>query len=497
MTARRPGYATTIPPQTQYKPNHNPNHKHKTRNTQKTPTMPTIIQRLATITKNTEYTNISQHEQHQIKRIILDRMGNAIAAARLNIRQELINHIQSTTITPESTIWGTPGKISHQNAALLNGVISAHLEYSPHNSMIPSTLALAETRKTNGKELLTALAAGYQIEHIINRLLASAVEKRGMHWPAYLSAFPATASSCKLLGLDEKQTANALSLVGCLSPATPFEAFTKGAPSKDIYDGWGSYLGVLAAELGATGIGGPLNLFEGERGLGKMWLDQAPTDELLDYAFEPIKSEETRHGIKAYPSCAAAHPTLTAVEKLLENNTVDINEIKSIDVITYRFGAALSNSSTPDTPISAKINIPFLTAAMLKHGDSDPSYTEPPHLHDPDVIQLAKKTTVKSLPDEDDSVYGRSRFAEITLTMKDGSKKTSTAEKTKWSTPGEASDKELTTKYRTLVANYLSSTQRDTLETKIMSLEQLSDVAEVFELTLPNNIHIHQPPKQA
>ena len=64
---------------------------------------------------------------------------------------------------------------------------------------------------------------------------------------------------------------------------------------------------------------------------------------------------------------------MTAAEKLLENNAIDIREIASIDILTYRFGASLSNSSTPDTPISAKVNIPFLTAAMLKHGDSDPS----------------------------------------------------------------------------------------------------------------------------
>ena len=78
------------------------------------------------------------------------------------------------------------------------------------------------------------------------------------------------------------------------SPATPFEAFTKGAPAKDIYDGWGSYLGVITAELGTIGISGPANLFEGERGLGKMWLDQAPTKEMLEYAFEPMVSEESR-----------------------------------------------------------------------------------------------------------------------------------------------------------------------------------------------------------
>ncbi|MCW4014347.1 MAG: MmgE/PrpD family protein [Candidatus Bathyarchaeota archaeon] len=448
--------------------------------------MPTIIQQLAQTTTNTNIKDITPHEQHQIKRIILDRIATATAAAQLNIHQELITHIQKTSTTQEATIWGTPGKVSHHHAALLNGVISAHLEYSPHNSMIPSLLALAETRKTTGQELLTALSAGYKIERIVNRLLASAVEKRGMHWPAYLSAFPATAASCLLLEHTTEQTANALSLVGCISPATPFEAFTQGTPAKDIYDGWGSYLGVLAAELGATGIGGPINLFEGERGLGKMWLDQAPTEEMIAYAFTPVKSSEVRHGIKAYPSCAAAHPTLTAVENLLETNTVNTEAIQSIEVTTYRFGADLSNSSTPDTPISAKVNIPILTAAMLKHKKIDPSYTEPPHLNDPETHALAKKITVKSLPDENDSVYGRSRFAEITITMKDGSKITSKADKTKWSAPEQASDKELVDKYRTLVADYLSTDQRDMLETKIITLETLTDVSEIVKLTLPH-----------
>jgi 2-methylcitrate dehydratase PrpD len=449
--------------------------------------MPTIIQQLAQITVNTHYTDISLHEQHQIKRVILDRIATAIAAARLNIRKELIEHTQSTTKAQEATIWGTTGKISHHHAALLNGTISAHLEYSPHNSMIPSLLALAETRKTTGPQLLTALSAGYKTEHTVNRLLASAVEKHGMHWPAYLSAFPATAASCRLLEHTTEQTANALSLVGCLCPATPFEAFTKGTPAKDIYDGWGSYLGVLAAELGAIGICGPINLFEGERGLGKIWLDHAPSEEMIQYAFTPVKSTDIRHGIKAYPSCAAAHPTLTAVEKILEANKINTEEIQKIEITTYRFGADLSNSSTPDTPISAKVNIPILTAAMLKHGKIDPSHTEPPHLNDPETISLAKKISVKSLPDENDSVYGRSRFAEITITMKDGSKIKSKADKTKWSTPSQASDKELSKKYQTLVSDYLNPDQRDLLKTKIMTLETLSDVSEIVKLTLPTH----------
>ena len=448
--------------------------------------MLTIIQRLAQITVNTNYASISEHERHQIKRVVLDRMSSALAAARLNIRQELITHIKNTTKNHESTIWGISGKVSHHHAALLNGVISAHLEYSPHNSMIPSLLALAEIRKTTGKELITSLSAGYKVERIVNRLLASAVEKRGMHWPAYLSTFPATAASCRLLGLDIKQTADSMSLVGCISPVTPFEAFTKGTPAKDIYDGWGSYLGVLTAELGELGINGPVNLFEGERGLGKIWLDQTPTDKMIAYAFKPIKSTEVRHGIKAYPSCTAAHPTLTAVEKLLKTNTICIEEIERIEVITYHFGADLSNSSTPDTSISAKVNIPFLTAILLKHGKIDPSYTEPPHLYDPETLALAKKINVTSLLNKNDSLFGRTRFAEITLTMKDGSKIASKSDKIKWSIPHQASDEELTDKYRTLVADYLSTHQRDQLQIKIMTVESLSDVSEIVKLTIPN-----------
>ena len=103
------------------------------------------------------------------------------------------------------------------------------------------------------------------------------------------------------------------------------------------------------------------------------------------------------------------------------------------------------------------------------------------------MIELAGKTHVHYLPDQNDSVvYGRSRFAEITITMKNGSKIHSKADKTKWSAPDEASDMELGQKYRKLIAEYLSPEQRDQLEAKIIALESLSDVSEIVDLTVPH-----------
>jgi len=446
----------------------------------------TFVQKLARRAANIRFNSIPDETRHLMKWAVLDRLGCGLGAKRLGIGEELLELLVGAGGPAESTLWGDGRKVSSPHAALANGAISSHLEFDSHDSMIPAAIALAETRHIEGRDLMVSLVAGYQVGGIVRKLLASDLEKHGLHWPAHLAVFPSTTACSRILGLDADRTADALALVGCLSPVSPFEAFTRGAGIKDFYGGWGNMLGIVAARLGEAGISGPDTLFEGERGLGRIWLGRPPSTEQLEAALLDEGSARPRVHIKPYPGCTATHPALSALELILaEHPDISPDDVSSIEVLTYDFGAALSEASSFDTPISAKTNIPFLVSAMITYGQLLPEHTERPCIEDQGLRKLAMKVEVRPLSDSRRPLYERSRPAIVRIRLRGGVQLEASVEDPKWNTVNPPSDEEVSEKFRRLVGDLLSEDQREELHDTIMDLENVADVREIAELTIP------------
>ena len=383
--------------------------------------MSTVLSRIVDVFDQLKDRELTAAELTELKIAILDRIGCGLGARRIGIGSELSQYLEQTQCDDKASLWGTKVKTSSSNAALINGAISSHLEYDAHDSMIPAVIALAEATNKNGMQVLESMRTGHYIGVIMRKLLASSVEKRGLHWPAYLASLTASAACSQLLELDKEKTGNALGIASSLSPAAPFEAFTKGATVKDLYGGWGNMLGVQSAQLASIGLTGPSTVFEGERGLFKNWLGNNPDSETLDEALDISNNTMVFH-IKQFPSCTAAHPALTAIEKLInENPSLDPESITRVEVDTYRFGADLSNESNPDFPIGAKVNIPFLAASMLIHGELLPEHSEGPWVSDSNVRSLAGRISVTCNQSEDE-LLTRTRSARIVVKLRDGRK---------------------------------------------------------------------------
>jgi 2-methylcitrate dehydratase PrpD len=280
-----------------------------------------------------------------------------------------------------------------------------------------------------------------------------------------------------------KKTSAALSIVGSLNPISPFEGFTQGANVKDLYGGWGNMLGILATDLSSIGFKGPNTIFDGERGLGKIWVDDSILHERAKTAFQIIEDHEMKFRIKPYPCCTAAHPALTALENILTDYpNLNLDKISRVQIDTYDYGASLSNSSKPNTPISAKINIPYLIATMLTFGELRPEYTELPHIDNTHLLRLAKKIKVSSTHDSDGSLYGRRRPAHIIIYLENGLTIENSVNEPKWSLNNPATDKEVVHKFNSLVGNFLSREKQEKLVNIIFRIEEMSDITKIVQL---------------
>jgi len=440
----------------------------------------TVLSRLIEAIWGLENRPITAHEENELKNAILDRVGCGLGARRLGVAQEILAYLEENRCPGASTEWGTDRKTQAHLAALVNGASSSHLEYDSHDSMIPAAIALGEERGASGETLLRSLKAGYYAGVILRRLLAPGIEKRGLHWPAYIAASVSSVVCSGILGLSAEEAAGAMSVAAVLSPAAPFEAFTRGASVKDLYGGWGNMLGVQAAQLSKLGLAGPGTLFEGDRGLFRNWLEGSPSEEALEAALDVEEVEMSFH-IKPFPSCTSAHPALSALERLIaENPSLDPDNIEAVEVETYRFGADLSDESDPGTSIGAKVNIPFLLASMLVHGRLLPEHSEEPWIKDARVRSLAGRIIVTRESGADE-LLARRRSARVLVNLKDGGRLEAGGDAPRWTNP-RATDAEVREKFRENVGDFYSEDRVARIETVVEGLEGLGDIREFTEL---------------
>ncbi len=218
---------------------------------------------------------------------------------------------------------------------LILGVLGSHLEYSGSDSAVVPAFVLGEVYNRSGMDVIGAMVAARDTGGAITKLFASEYEAHKLHWPAQTVAYSTTASACKISRADVVRTAAALSLAGCLTPVAPFEAFIQGAGVKNFYGGWGLMLGLLAEQWSSVGCGGPMNLIEGNRGLGQTWLHRAITTEEVNAAlpFEPSAGTTEEH-FKYFATNLSAQSTLTALEDLmLANPSIEVDQIEKIEVL--------------------------------------------------------------------------------------------------------------------------------------------------------------------
>ena len=180
---------------------------------------------------------------------------------------------------------------------------------TPGALVVPAALTIAASLGRKGTALAEAIAVGYDaMVRLGSGLGGPAILYRGI-WPTYLAApFAVAAVASRLLGLDEKQTANALAI------ALGFSSPSVGRPSGPSTSHWlaignAARSGVTAALSAQSGFTGHLRIFEGEFFTSIYGLSPNQAALLDD---RPVLSE-----VSFKPWCAAKQ-TMAATQALKE-----------------------------------------------------------------------------------------------------------------------------------------------------------------------------------
>jgi 2-methylcitrate dehydratase len=365
----------------------------------------TQAEQLAAFVISMTYEDLSEEARHQLKIHILDALGCAFGALEGPPIKMLRTQLEDFGGNPLVTLIGG-GKTAPDRAAFYNSALVRYLDYNDSyiakketchpSDNLGAVLAASEYARGNGKQFLTALALAYQVQCRLSDV--APVRAKGFDHTTQ-GAYAVAAGVARALGLDQNGVANAVAISGTAYNAlrvtrTGSLSNWKGLAYPDTAFG-----ATHAAFLAMRGITGPLEVFEGNKGL----MDAITGHFELDWSRENLEAVR-RTSVKKYNAEFHSQSALEGVLELRAAHHVRPEEIEGIRIdifdVAYHIigGGEEGDKQRVRTKEEADHSLPYMVAVALLDGDVSPAQYAPERIVREDVQNLLRKVTIQ--PDE-------------------------------------------------------------------------------------------------
>jgi len=379
----------------------------------------TIAEQLALEAKELNFEELPSEVNDQAKRSLLDSLAIAFGGYLSEPSRIIQNVIRELNGPAESTIFGTGLKTSCLYATLANGTMVHYFDYMDagfltkeatvimghHGELIAPILAVGERQHSGGEEIITTIVLAYELSNKLFDSLGGRthgiLSKRG--WTTETVGPPCIMAllAGRLLGLDTEQMANALGIAGCFN-LEPGILFTPRM-TKNLRTPYGAYGGILAAFLAQKGFTGPLDVFEGPRGIAQV---VAGGEMDLEKLRQPRKDWTILYTwIKNFAADGNMQGLLEATVNLVKEHDIKADDVAEIRVKTlshiYRREANSPERQVPNNKYTADHSCRYVTAIAIMDRAVGPEQFSDEKLRDPQVRQLINKIVVEPDPELD------------------------------------------------------------------------------------------------
>ena len=357
-----------------------------------------------------KYDDLPQRTREVARIALLDTLGAGLYGFNTPWTQKLLSWVQRGGQGNEARTWNAgTATLRSADAALVNGVAVHAFELDDyHNAklhcgaaVIPAALAVAERLDSNGRDLLTAIIAGYEV--MIRSSLAlnpSAARLRGWHLTGVVGPFGAAAACAVLLKLNAEETAWALGLAG--TQGAGLWAFNAdGSMSKRLHPGKAAHSGVLAAELAQLGFSGPTSIYEFEDGgVLKAFSDHA--DKALLTRDLGCVYHIDNNSTKPYCCCGSTHAYIDAALALRKKLGAPWDTSRKVRVGTCKVvDVQCGFDYVPGSVLNAQMSLRYAVAVALLEGAALPAQFTDDKLCDPLIIAVAAAIELVADPELD------------------------------------------------------------------------------------------------
>lgn len=453
--------------------------------------MSDITRALAVHATSLEYDQFPASVIHKTKQLVLDLVGVALrAAVDADSTPALRSAVLALAAGGEASVWGEGFSLAPAHAALLNGAYAHSLDFDdthregsvhPGASVIPAVLALAEQYGLSGKQLITAIVAGYDVTcRLAMALDPRSHYERGFHPTATAGVFGATAACANLVGLSAAELENAFGVNGSQA-AGSLQFLDNGAWNKRLHPGLAAHNAILALELARHGFHGASSPIEGRHGLFRAYSDRARPEMAVEGLGE--RFEVLRTGIKPYPACRFAHSPLDAVIDIVREHDLRTEDVEGVtiglsDAGMQLVGEPADRKMNPKSVVDGQFSMHFLAAVAIARRKM--TWSDYKLLDDPQIAKLMRRIRVVS-DDEANREYPRRWVAAVQIRAK-GKEFTDR----RWQMRGEPESPldwpEIVAKFENLAMSVVGRENCQRLVAMVTSLDSVPDLREIGDL---------------
>lgn len=361
--------------------------------------MKSLSKELARYVVSLKYDAIPKEVIEFTKLCILDYFGSAFSGASTKPVQMIDEMVREMGGTPQATLV-TGGSTSVTNAALVNGAASHISEIDDIHKgsiihaatvVIPAALAVSEWKNRSGKDLITAVVAGYEVCFRIGEAVSPS-HYYYWHNTATCGTFGSAVAVAKLLDLDEEKVIATLGSAGTQA-AGLWEFIEDGAMSKQLHPAKAAMNGVISALLAEKGFTSARKILEGKRGFFEAMSDEYDASKITAGLGEEFKIME--NSFKVHASCRHTHHAMDLAIDMKKQKRFKLDDIEKITVKTYQVAINITDDPNPDTVYAGKFSLQYCTALALVKGEGGLDQFTDEALWDEEIRSLMQKIEVE------------------------------------------------------------------------------------------------------
>jgi 2-methylcitrate dehydratase PrpD len=427
---------------------------------------------------------------------ILDVIGLALAGSDTRFGRATREAARSLSSGGAARILGSGDRVGVTIAAFVNAALAQALEFDDtHNESIvhmsspavAAALALAETRRLSGRELVAAIAVANEISCRVGSVSPGQFHRRGLHPTGLFAPFGVTCLAGKVLGLDADTLARAMGICGSFA-AGVLECWVDGTDSKYLHSGWAAQSGITAAALARSGVTGPPRILEGRFGLFASHLQDPSAARQFERVAGGLGAEweSRRSSFKPYPAAHVLHPYVDAVLRARRRHGIEAADVARIDCPVAEYTVSIvcepvAEKVAPASDSHGRVSLQYTLAEALYAGALGRRAYAEEHLRNPGILALARRIHYHVDP----TFPGPGRFkGAVRITLAGGRVIDEVQEHNRGSVENPMTDAELREKFDDNAAGVLAAGARDRLARAVARVEDLGDASTLVTLTV-------------
>lgn len=453
---------------------------------QRPQTEPGATKKLVQFAVRIRYEDLTDAEKKAVRRHVLDTFGACLAGSRGQAAQIAAGVLKDVTAPGKYAVPGMKEQFDILSAAYLAGGSCHGIELDdgfragsihPGTVVIPALIAAAQDGEYDGRQFMTAVAAGYEAQCRIGEAMHPRTRQRGFHNTSIAGVFAAAIAVGKLRGLDEKTLEQALGIAGS-SAAGIFAFLHGGGEIKRLHPGHAAREGLFAVLLAERGMTGPVDVLESKDGFFAAYSSPDCVLKLSRQAGKPgAPLAITQCYLKPYACCRHLHSAIDGILELRQQHGLGDDDVKQVDVGTYAIAAEHAHTGWQDMA-SAQMSFPFCASLAVLRGHVDLDDFSDTGRADRAVINSTAKIRITVDP-ECEQIYPKARSARVVITANDGARYESMVREPFGSNHKPMPDDLVAAKFRNLAGRVLKEDKAKALEAAVMKLDKLTSARDL------------------